>query len=299
MNQQVYPAGYDASRLIAALRFRGAIVMCRLFAVRASHSRGYAAELLDSENALICQSRCDYLGRDHSDGWGVAYYRGNEAIVRRSVTAAGSDLNFDFACREAKSGTLVVHVRRASKGVRSPANCHPFVHGRWTFMHNGTITAIEALRESMLSELTLSLRKRVQGQTDSELLFYWLLRRLGQQHAMKGDRCLSLAKMRQVIASSLAELDQRNDACESPRQVAGTAKLNVVLTNGGVMVASRMRNSLFWLQREQLNPGGRDFRACLIASEPIAGEPWQEVDDLSVMSVSSGGVVVHQWIEYP
>jgi predicted glutamine amidotransferase len=67
------------------------------------------------------------------------------------------------------------HVRAATLGATSRANCHPFVVGRWTFMHNGQIGGFEKMRRGLergLSDTTYDAR---QGTTDSELFFLLML----------------------------------------------------------------------------------------------------------------------------
>src|SRR4029453_8774236 len=50
-------------------------------------------------------------------------------------------------------------------------NCHPFVHGRWLFVHNGYVAAYGRLRRDMLLAVRPDLFGAVEGTTDSEVMF--------------------------------------------------------------------------------------------------------------------------------
>lgn len=255
-------------------------------------------DMVNSTHSLQNQSRCDLTGRDHVDGWGVAFYRNQRPLVQKSATAAASDEQFVACSQAAKSRLILAHVRRASKGPRRLENSHPFTRGRWTFAHNGTLTALDSLRDKMFSELTAVDRKSITGETDSELIFYWLLRRMERSHAITGDRCVRLSRMRSVMATSIAELDRRNQSAERDRnKIDPVAKLNFLLTNGSVVVASRFRNSLHILQRAF--PSNANLHNCVvIASEPTTTERWAEVPDASVLSISTSGQLTIESIRH-
>lgn len=269
--------------------------MCRMFAVRATHATAVAHELASAEHSLRCQSQCDLINRDHSDGWGVASFRNGSVDLHRGALPAYADEEFDRSCHSVKSTTVIAHVRRASKGETKLANSHPFTYGQWAFAHNGTLTALDALREGMLSEIPARLRDNIKGETDSELMFYWLLRRLEIDSAIEGNRCLSLNKMREVLATEILELDRRNLAAEAMRKSDEQAKLNVFLTNGSVFVGTRFRNTLFMLEHQAARPTGKPFQSIAIASEPPDSRPWQEIPDRRVFSISSS----LQWAQQP
>ena len=61
----------------------------------------------------------------------------------RDILPAWSDPNLKSLCRQIKSGLFLAHVRASTGGATSRANCHPFVSGRWSFMHNGQIGGFE------------------------------------------------------------------------------------------------------------------------------------------------------------
>lgn len=95
------------------------------------------------------------------------------------------------------------------------------------------------------------------------------------------------------FAASIRDLAQRADAS----QTGPPTRLNIVLTNGRLMLASRWKNSLF--RREGVrdceicgiphidHDANTDYRAIVIASEPISAESWQEIPDQRVIAVDA------------
>lgn len=258
-----------------------------MFAVRASHVVDAFQELRSARHSLYAQSRCDLTRRDHSDGWGLVSYHGDNVRWHREAEAAYLDARFEAAIRQSLSKTIVAHVRRASRGERRQANCHPFIYGRWTFAHNGTLTAVDQLRESLSREVSKRLRKNIVGETDSELIFYWLLQRLVDSGAIVGNKCIRLTRMRSTIAAGLLELEQRNAEAESSTDADRVARLNFILTNGTVLVGTRFRNSLFRFFGTSDRERGHPRQWIAIASEPTDSRRWKEITDGSVFSVSS------------
>ncbi len=77
------------------------------------------------------------------------------------------------------------------------------------------------------------------------------------------------------------------------------AKLNLLLTDGHALMASRWGNSLHVLQREGVQdceicgighvdaPHRQGYRAAIAASEPITSEAWQPVPERSVLAIDA------------
>lgn len=99
-------------------------------------------------------------------GWGIAYYRGSEAILRKKPESALASKEFFRTMDEAESEIIISHIRNASCGDKHERNCHPFKHdfrGRqWIFAHNGHVDGI-------------TIHPRSGGETDSETVFHMLL----------------------------------------------------------------------------------------------------------------------------
>ena len=115
----------------------------------------------------------------HSDGWGIAFFEG--AGVRHFVDhqeASKSPVAELIRRYPIKSQNVIAHIRKATQGVVSLENCHPFVRelwGRyWVFAHNGNLENFEPRLHGSF---------RPVGQTDSERAFCWLMQELAKSHA--------------------------------------------------------------------------------------------------------------------
>ena len=146
--------------------------MCRIFGSLSLHPEGVARAVLLAENALRVQSR------EHPDGWGVAWYVAGAPTVVRSLEPAHADASFEDAFEAAQSQAVIAHVRKASVGGITLENTHPFEHGRWVFVHNGTLPDWERAQPLVEAQLDPALRRGLRGETDSERCFALFLTRL-------------------------------------------------------------------------------------------------------------------------
>lgn len=116
---------------------------------------------------------------DHVDGWGIAFFEGRG--LRHFVDherAADSPVADLIRRYPVKSRNVIAHIRKATQGVVSLENCHPFVRelwGRyWVFAHNGDLKDFRP---------RLHAHFRPVGTTDSEHVFCWLMQELSKSHA--------------------------------------------------------------------------------------------------------------------
>jgi len=97
-----------------------------------------------------------------------------------------------------KSQHVIAHIRKATQGRVSLANCHPFVRelwGRyWVFAHNGDL-------KNFMPQLDGPYRPV--GTTDSELAFCYLLQQLRRRF---GDQLPALAELTPVLRELTAEI---------------------------------------------------------------------------------------------
>ena len=54
-------------------------------------------------------------------------------------------------------------------------NCHPFRHEHWLFMHNGYINELATIKRDLVLAVDPSLYPKIEGQTDTEVLFFLAL----------------------------------------------------------------------------------------------------------------------------
>ncbi len=112
----------------------------------------------------------------NGDGFGISWYGQDERPGQyRDVLPAWSDGNLSSICRMVCSSLFLAHVRASTIGETSRANCHPFVHKSWSFMHNGQIASFANIRRQLEASLPDDLYYARRGTTDSELFFLLLL----------------------------------------------------------------------------------------------------------------------------
>ena len=269
--------------------------MCRLYGFRANEDTRVECSLVHAENALLMQSRSDMTGRAHPDGWGIAFYQDTHPNLERRSTAAFDDLHFSSTAGRINSQTVVAHVRLASVGGLSDVNSHPFTYGQWTFAHNGTVRGFEILRDELIAETLPSLNSFRQGFTDSEHCFYWLLSRLARAGIDLTTPVQDTNTFARVISEAVAQLDQRCRDIEPDE----TPCLNFLITEGQVLAVTRWNNSLYWVAREGVHDcevcgiphvqqtEGTNYRAAIVASEPVSQEAWQEVPNHHLLLVDA------------
>lgn len=269
--------------------------MCRLYAFRANEPTRLKCSLVLAQNALMAQSQSDRRGNANAHGWGVSCYDNTLPWVEKRETAAHQDGHFSDAAERIYARTVVAHVRHATVGGNSAFNAHPFTFGRWSFAHNGTLYAFDRLEAELEQETDEDLQQHRQGQTDSELMFLWLLSRLRQQDAGRPDPRLPFEKVMATLVDAVNELDRRSRQANRQR----VSRLNFILTDGRMLFASRLRNSLHML--EQTGPWlcrvcGRNhthgidyphYRSVTVASEPISRRNWKPVPKHSIVGIDA------------
>ena len=117
----------------------------------------------------------DLEGLTHGHGWGVAEHPDGVPFVEKQAWAAYHGEHFKKTAARIYAKTVIAHVRRATVGPPGIENTHPFVHGVWLFAHNGTVPNFDQVRVRLLDELDPLHRARIQGSTDSEHIFVYLM----------------------------------------------------------------------------------------------------------------------------
>ncbi|MEE2828204.1 MAG: class II glutamine amidotransferase, partial [Myxococcota bacterium] len=145
--------------------------MCRIFAFQSRVSLKVQRSLVKAENALQSQSR------EHPHGWGIAYYLTGERTPHciRSVESAFTDERFGRVSEFLTSHAVLAHVRKATVGDLTVENTHPFHWNGWSFGHNGTLFGFEQISDQLRARVHPRFLPVIQGDTDSETLFYLLL----------------------------------------------------------------------------------------------------------------------------
>lgn len=269
--------------------------MCRLYGFLANERTKVECTLVFAQNALLLQSRSDLRGESHPDGWGIAFYHDSVPEVERRATAAfaAEGLHFSATAERIYTCAVLAHVRMATVGQPSLENCHPFSCGVWAFAHNGTVRAIDQVGRRMTEQTDPQLAAWRRGGTDSEQVFLWLLSRMQQNGMSPTEPCGDPLAVAELVGESVRLLARWCEEAGADKP----ARLNFVLTDGVNLIASRWNNTLHWVLREGVHDceicgiphidhdTGVDYRAVVVASEPITHEPWQEVPEGSILAV--------------
>ncbi|HVF73657.1 MAG TPA: ergothioneine biosynthesis protein EgtC [Acidimicrobiales bacterium] len=206
-------------------------------------------------------------GRFNGDGFGVGWYafeHRREPARFRTPTPMWADRSFTSIAGVVTSEAVLAAVRAASEGlpVEESGNA-PFVHDQWLFSLNGTVDHfLEGVGVALRRMVRDEFLSTIQGVTDSEVLFAMTLDLL--------DKGASLA-------------DAFDDVIDAVTRLT-TARINLLITDGGQIVASAYGNSLF---------ARRTDDSVIVASEPFDDEPgWEAVPDNSIVEAAVGAFSV-------
>lgn len=258
--------------------------MCRLYGLHANEPTRIECSLVHAQNALMAQSVKDREGLTHGHGWGVASYKGVLPKVERQAWAAYHGEQFQKSAKRVYAETVVAHVRRATVGGPGIENTHPFTHGRWLFAHNGTIPNFQKLRPRFLDHIDEVNHNAIDGTTDSEHIFHYLLS-LWARHPERN--------LREILKDGIGQIVRWCEDIDPSKPVG----LNVVWTDGEHLIGSRLNRTMWFLEREGIfrcdicgephvhHDPKRAYRAVEVASEPITNEKWLGVPNGSVFSV--------------
>ena len=261
-------------------------VMCRLLGIVSSEHTRFRFYLREAPRILAS------LSQQHPHGWGVAVHAANIGWrIEKKAMCAGEDADFHDLASESQGEILLAHVRKRTVGPFAQQNTHPFRRGRWVFAHNGTIDRVDLLRDST----STARRAQIEGHTDSEHLFAFLLTHLDEAG----------------VADTPA--DARTDAALQRATRAALAwpslgSINFLLSGGDALYAFRSGRPLFMLERlpgdhvraERRSaetgavletPWSSRRHAVIVASEQITDEPWSPIAEGTLLRISySGGV---------
>ena len=135
-------------------------------------------------HSLIDQSRHSKLGAEttNGDGFGVGWYAERDIpALYRSTAPAWNDRNLRELAGNVRSGLMFAHIRASTGSPVQQTNCHPFRHGKWLWMHNGSIARFQELKRELILAVDPALYLDIEGSTDSEVFFFLALT-LGLEH---------------------------------------------------------------------------------------------------------------------
>lgn len=234
----------------------------------------------------------------YRDGWGTAFYQGNDVALYREPAAAGDSALVRLLEAQGPDTTLAIsHIRRATRGEITLANTQPFARllaGRMhVFAHNGDLPEIERSRTVALD------RYRPVGATDSEYAFCALLARMDALWGLS-PAPPSLDLRLEVVARFAADLRKLGPA-------------NFLYADGQTLFAHGHRRlhadtgtvgppGLFIHSCECEDPGEPKYatgvsvaagfqKMSMIASVPLSQEGWRPLAEGEVVAVCAGEAV--------
>ena len=198
-------------------------------------------------------------GTTNPDGWGVAWYDGPRTAPahHRTVTPIWDDAAFAERSASVRSGTFLAAARLASPGATlvDTGNA-PFVDCAWAFSLNGIVHGFpDAVGDELRARVEPERRARIVSDADTEVLFALVL-----QHLAAG---MPPAEALATVVHDVLAIT--------------TGRLNFLLSDGALVHATRVGNSLF-------------RRGGVIASEPTDDAPgWVEIADRSAITLTPDG----------
>jgi dimethylhistidine N-methyltransferase/ergothioneine biosynthesis protein EgtC len=239
--------------------------MCRHLAYL-GHPVTLAEVLTEPSRSLYQQSwapRIQRHGAVNADGFGVGWYppEGEPARYRRSVPI-WTDANLTELARTIRSAAILAAVRSATAGTsQDECAAAPYREGRWLFSHNGALRDWRRLPEEIDLGLSAADLLALESSCDSALLWAAVSARL-----RRGDEA------RDAVAAVVSQVAQARPE----------ARLNLLLTDGRKIIATRYGDTLWYRQ----GPG-----RLLVASEPDDDSgSWREVPEHTLIHGDLNGI---------
>ncbi|QSQ27712.1 class II glutamine amidotransferase [Pyxidicoccus parkwayensis] len=207
------------------------------------------AALTSDPNLLHCElhrlaSQVLLQGEQRSNAVGVGAYAQDEVLLRRF--AGDGEPTLDSLAPPHESEALLFHGARLPLGLSLEDNTQPFRARRWLFAHQGSVHGFERLRAGLMASLPEHLQRLVRGGTDSEVLFALFLRHL-RDVGRTDDPRLEAALAGHLLADTAREVAKAS----ADTGIARTSTLNLVATNGSLLVACRFGEApLFYTRLE-------------------------------------------------
>jgi glutamine amidotransferase len=207
----------------------------------------------------------EYAG-SNPDGWGVGWFEGNKAEVRRAPCRADWDEKFYDSIDEARSHNLIAHIRFATQGEPNECNCHPFTrhyNGRdWMMAHNGWVTGAGG-------------HPGAEGDTDSETIFHEIMDKVNEYQNSGTFR----GKYQALKKAIKNVFDSHHD----------TINLNLLISDGNMLYAFNhySRKPMYMLRRSKSYGG-----AILISTKKLTEENWEVIPKDRLLCINNGEIEI-------
>jgi len=219
------------------------------------------------------------------------YIDRSEPCLYTSTLPLWSDINITRCFNRVSTNLLFGHVRAASLG--SPVtmnNCHPFMFGKYLFMHNGGIVGFSKVKREIINSLKEEVYQTIKGGTDSEHCFAMFLNELPDLHKQ-----LSRRELREAMMRTVHKIEKMmKGKCPA-------ALLSFAVTNGSTIVVTRYSVGTPMFASLYISMGSR--------FEEVSPRNFKMHDAFKVSSSKAGAVIVSseplttggtdEWLEVP
>ena len=198
----------------------------------------------------------------NTDGLGMAWYTTSFSDFERGITGESEDgkphvglcpavyktiqpprgdMNYRSICSNTETRCLFAHIRATSSAAVTQVNNHPFVFGRISFMHNGSVSDFVEIRRALCNLLDHDTFANIQGSTDSEhvaaLYVHYLT---GGRTKDSWDEDYDVQQMADAMHSAVKTVIELQAKILGKK--AHPNSLNLAATDGTRLVAYRFRN---------------------------------------------------------
>ncbi|CAF3779212.1 unnamed protein product [Adineta steineri] len=178
------------------------------------------------------------------DGFGVGYYTGvaaefnddnvNRPCVYRNIRPPLNDLNLASLCAHTSTKCVFAHLRAGTPIVET--NNHPFVFGRYMFMHNGVVANFLKIKVKLLQKLSPKAYGNIFGTTDTEHVAALFFTHLGDDW----DTELTIDQLKQAMIKTLQDILALIEECtKDTNEEPLNSSLNFCVTDSCHLLAIR------------------------------------------------------------
>ena len=238
--------------------------------------------ILDPARSLVSQSSHAFEAKTQTngDGFGLAWYQEHPFPGHyRDVMPAWADGNLGSMANQIRARLFMAHVRASTGTSVSRSNCHPFVSGNWSFMHNGQFGGYSQFRQKLDAMLPPDLYNHRLGTTDSEAAF---LLSIGYGLEESPKRALEEA------IGTMEEMSIKTR--QSPH-----ARVSLAISNGDDLYVVRYASDRFAPSLYHRATGKNEGR--LVVSEPLdeEAEQWEEIPTNSFAKITKERVQIEEF----
>ncbi len=260
------------SRFFAAICPVDVLAMCRLYGFQSSFPV-FPYLLTQADTGFVA------LSSKHRDGWGMACYQGEQLSVTHSLQQAKQDTRFQ-ELGQILATSMIAHLRLATIGDQRVTNNHPFAYQNWTFAHNGNIKHFDRYRHLILSQISPHFKFQIQGDTDSELIFLFILTELDRWGYVINPIYYSTRELGQAVKWALENLLSLIGPFLHEAGEPTETYISFLMSNGHVMLAHQGGQPLYYLDRTHCDRREEsreraDIREIVFCSTPLGqAENW-------------------------